>query len=364
MENLALQDEKGVSAPIIPTKIATQTVLLSGIFFILFFAALKETTEIALPFILAVILKLVLHPIVSRLQRLGLPRVIATVIVIAALFLSIFVISTGISSTAASWADKISDQYPQIEKRLSFISQPIAKTQHLLHRADSLTNDETARKTMVLNSEPKTSDKLVQFTQAFAGGLFTTFLILLFMLMQGDTFLRRFVEILPTFKDKRQAVDIANEIEKDISGYLLTITLINFMVGISAGIVMALCGVDDPLLWGTIVFILNYIPIVGPFAGMGIFFVVGVMTITDPLLAYVPAAAYLIIHLMEGTFITPLMLARRFTINPVLVILSLLFWSWMWGVIGAVISMPILAVIKIICDKITRLSALGHMLEG
>ena len=104
--------------------------------------------------------------------------------------------------------------------------------------------------------------------------------------------------------------------------------------------------------------------ILGPLVGVIIFVCVGLLSFDQLPLALLPAALYLTIHALEGEFITPMLLAKRFTLNPVMVILSLIFWFWMWGVPGAILAVPILAITKIICDRIRPLMAFGHFLEG
>ncbi len=138
----------------------------------------------------------------------------------------------------------------------------------------------------------------------------------------------------------------------------------NAAVGIATALVMWGTGVGDPILWGTVAFLLNYVPILGPSIGVIIFLLAGLLTIDRPLVAFLPAGVYLGIHLIEGEAVTPLLLARRFTLNPVLVILSLVFWFWMWGIPGAMLSVPMLAVTKILCDRVRPLAALGHFLQG
>jgi predicted PurR-regulated permease PerM len=208
------------------------------------------------------------------------------------------------------------------------------------------------------------SDRLLSGTRTFASGLLETVLVLFFLLVSGDTFLRRLVEILPRFKDKRQAVDISKQIESDVAAYLFTITIMNLAVGVATGAVMALCGVGDPVLWGTVAFLLNYIPVLGPMSGVAVFLLAGLLSIDSLWAAFLPAGLYLLIHLVEGETVTPMLLARRFTVNPVLVILSLVFWYWMWGVPGAILSTPMLAITKIISDRIRPLMAFGHFMEG
>jgi predicted PurR-regulated permease PerM len=201
-------------------------------------------------------------------------------------------------------------------------------------------------------------------TTHFASGFFETILILFFLLVSGNTFLKRMVELLPSFRDKRQVVEISQQVEENISMYLVTITIMNAAVGLATGVAMWLTGLGDPVLWGVVAFLLNFVPIMGPLFGVGIFLLAGLLVIESLLMAMMPAALYLAIHVIEGEIVTPMLLARRFTLNPVLVIISLIFWFWMWGVPGAILAVPMLAITKIVCDGIRPLAAIGHFLSG
>ena len=118
------------------------------------------------------------------------------------------------------------------------------------------------------------------------------------------------------------------------------------------------------MLWGAAAFLLNYVPILGPLFGTVIFLLAGMLSFDSLWWALFPPAIYFGIHLVEGETLTPMLLARRFTLNPVLVILSLVFWFWMWGVPGAILAVPMLAILKIVSDRVGPLKALGHVLEG
>jgi predicted PurR-regulated permease PerM len=122
--------------------------------------------------------------------------------------------------------------------------------------------------------------------------------------------------------------------------------------------------VGDPILWGTVAFLLNYVPILGTALGVLIFLLAGLLTTETLWQALLPAGLYLGLHLIEGETVTPMLLTRRFTLNPVLVITSLVFWFWMWGIPGVIVSVPMLAIAKIICDRVRPLAAFGHFLEG
>ena len=344
--------------------IELKTVFLGGIFLILLLASMRYASEIFMPIVLAFVLKLILQPVLRGLEKIRIPRRLAALMVILMLLGSGGMLVTALSGPAASWAETISDTFPQLQERLSFLKKPVQQTQTILGKAEDLTKGTGPKTIAITMPGSRLSDRLISSTQAFASGFFTTLVMLFFLLAAGDTFLRRLVEVLPRFKDKRQAVDISQHIEHDISSYLLTISVVNAAEGIAVGLVMWACGVADPALWGVLAFLLNYVPILGPFLGVVLFALAGLMTIHEPGMALLPAALYFLIHVIEANFITPLLLAKRFTLNPVLVMFSLIFWYWMWGFTGAILAVPMLAISKIICDRIESLQGFGHFLEG
>lgn len=322
--------------------------------------------SIILPIIIAFVLMLVLQPAMRLLTRLHVPRALSAILIIA-IFFGFFVgLGLILIAPAATWAQKLPSALPELQRRISFISEPISVAQGLLGRLDSLTKHITTQADPLPVTVAGTgfSDRLIDSTRYMVSGLLETVLVLFFLLIAGDTFLRRLVEVLPRFKSKRQAVEIAQQIESDVAAYLLTISLMNLAVGIGTAIVAALCGLGDPLLWGAFAFLLNYIPILGPIIGVVVFFLAGSLMIENIWLAFLPAALYLCIHLIEGETITPMLLARRFTINPVLIVISLVFWYWMWGVPGAIMATPMLAIAKIVCDRIEALQSFGHFIEA
>jgi predicted PurR-regulated permease PerM len=341
-----------------------KAVFQGGIFFLMLLGACYAAAEIVLPIVLALVLMLVLQPAMRLLERLHLPRGLAALAIILMLFGALAGLGTVLSGPASSWAEKLPQGIPKLQERLSFLRRPMAAVQTFINRAEGLAPGAEAKPLPVKVEGTGLSERLLNGTRNVVSGLLETVLVLFFLLISGDTFLRRLVEILPRFKNKRQAVDISNQIESDISAYLVTITIMNAAVGVATGTVVACAGLGDPVLWGTVAFLLNYVPILGPMIGVVIFLLAGLLTIETLWIAFLPAALYLGIHMIEGETLTPMLLARRFTINPVLVVVSLVFWYWMWGVPGAILATPMLAVIKIVCDRIQSLTAFGHFIEG
>jgi predicted PurR-regulated permease PerM len=364
-ESLASDDVPETAAENLPTAPDVANVFLGGLLLLASLAACYLAAAILLPIVVAFVLMLVLQPAMRILQRLHVPRLAAAVLIILVFFGALAGIGMMLSGPAASWAQKLPSGIPKLQERLSFLSEPIAAFQRLMSRAESLTQLKTQSGPLpVTLAGAGLSERLLDSTRAVVSGMLEIVLVLFFLLMAGDTFLRRLVEVLPRFKNKRQAVEISQQIESDISAYLMTITVMNLAVGIATGIAAALCGLGDPILWGSVAFLLNFVPILGPLMGVVIFLVAGLITIETLWLAVMPAALYLGIHITEGETITPMLLARRFTINPVLVIIALVFWYWMWGVPGAILATPMLAVTKIICDRIEALKPFGHFIEG
>ena len=338
-----------------------QSLVLMGMFALLILFALYFTAEVVLPIIFAIILYLVLQPAMRGAARLRIPKAVAALLIIFVFFGGVGVLGFTLSGPAADWVSKAPESLRRIEQRLFVFKQPMADLQSVSKQVEKIAEGPATDSKPVTVTGPGVGSFLFSSTRFMLVGLGTTVVLLFFLLVSGDLFLRRLVEILPTFSNKKQAVEISREIESNISSYLATISLMNLGVGILTGIATYFCGLSDPILWGTVAFLLNFVPILGPLCGVAILLLAGLLTF-DPLWqAALPAGIYLLVHTIEET-ITPLLLARRFILNPVLVIISLIFWYWMWGIAGALLAVPLLATVKIVCDRIKPLMALGHFL--
>ena len=337
------------------------TIYLGGLFFLAFFTALYIAADIVWPLVLAFVLSLLLKPAQRFLERIGTPRLLSAFVLVVTMLAIVVGLGTAVSGPAADWAARLPEGAPKLLERLKPLEVPLASLQafwaHIQNFAGWNNGDNASLGPALLG-------RLFAGMRAFASGFFTTLLFLFFFLVTGDLFVRRLVEIMPRFSSKRQVVDIAEHIESDISAYLVTITLMNAAVGFATAMIMWATGVGDPILWGSTAFLLNFIQIIGPLLGVVIFLLAGALVGDTLWLALLPSALYLGIHLIEGETLTPMLLARRFTLNPLLVIVSLVFWFWMWGIPGAILSVPMLAVTKIVCDRARPLAAFGHFLEG
>ena len=340
-----------------------RSVALTGIFVLMMLYTLYFAAEIFVPICLAVMFRLYLQLPMNALIRLRVPAFLSAFIVIACLFGGLALLGIALSQPANDFIAHAPQQFDKMEQRLAFLRLPFARLQDAAQRVEHMADAKPATPVVAV-AGPGVGDFLTTNTQVLVRGLGTVLVLVFFLLMAGDTFRRKLVEILPRLSDKKRAVEIINEIENNVSRYLLTISAINGGLGFLTGVAFYFCGMGSPILWGAVAFAFNFIPIIGPFCASILFLFVGLLTFDNNGLALLPVGIYLGLILVEGQIVTPMVLMRRFQLNPVAIIIALIFWFWMWGVPGAFLAVPLLAVIKIVCDHVRPLTAIGHLLEG
>ncbi len=358
----AAKDTRSVAeAEDMPLPHNVQSVFLGGLFLLALLWAMNVAQEVILPVVIAIVLKLLLQPLVRLLERIKLPRAVGALISVLLLLGVFALLGAVLSGPASQMVKDFPGLVTKAQERLSSMQGVVERFKPFLSRFGI----ENTNPMDLLHFNPGgLAGSIAGGASGFASHLIETLLILFYMLVFGETFMRRLVEVLPHFREKKQAVEIGDAVERDISAYLLTITVINAVVGILAGTTMWLFGVPGAVVWGVLAFVFNYVPILGPIAGVLLFAIVGLATLGPSWEALLPAAVYLGLHFAEGEVITPMLLAKRFTLNPIAVIVALIFWFWMWGVQGAILSVPLLAITKIVSDRLRPLRALGHLLEG
>ncbi len=191
-----------------------------------------------------------------------------------------------------------------------------------------------------------------------------TLVLALFLLASGDMFYVKLVDAFPKFGDKKRALRIVYGIEHSISRYLLSVTTINAGLGLVVGVAMWLTGMPQPIVWGTVAFLFNFLPYIGPAVGVGLSAAVAIVTFPSVPQALLVPALFLGATVLEGQFVTPILLGRRMELNTVAVFVTLVFWGWLWGIAGALMAMPFLVCLKVICDNIAPLRTLSIFLSS
>lgn len=338
--------------------IALTVLMLLAVLYTLHFAK-----AVILPVVLAVILSMLLAPLVRLMnRRLRIPMGLGAGIVLAALLGVLVGAASFVVEPATAWIRTVPDRIPELKYRLTTLQKPLEKVREATQQVEQITNPGNER-TVKVQEKTLLSIAMAQ-TPAFLANLGVMFILLYFMLASGDVFLRKLVRMIPSFQDKRRAVEIAREIEDRIARYLRAVTVINLCLGTAVGVAAYLIGLQNYLLWGVLAFVLNYIPYVGALVGVVATLLVSLFTFESLGYALLMPAVYLGLNAIEGNFLTPMVVGRILTLNTVMVFISLMFWGWIWGVVGALLAVPILAMIKIICDHITPLAPIGEFIGG
>jgi predicted PurR-regulated permease PerM len=339
-----------------------RSIALSGLFILAVFYTIYFMRSILLPIVLALLLSYLLRPIVRGLARLKIPLPVGAALILICL---LALIGSGISALATptvTWLQKAPAGLTELQRKLLPVKRSVAQVTQATSEIEKLASTNAEIKTVEVKRHPIT-EMFFMRTPEFIASAVLSLILLYFLLVYDQAFIAKLVKLLPTFSDKKTAVAIAHDIESQISLYLFTITAINACLGLAVGTAVGLLGLRNPVMWGVMVALLNFVPYLGALTGI-ICMTIGATLSFDSLgYALIFPAVYLAFGTLEGSFITPWIMGRSLTLNPVIILLSLTFWGWMWGIVGIILAVPILAAIKIFCAHIKPLEPLAEFLS-
>ena len=352
---------EAVAVPVAKTKPVQTVLIVLGSIAFLYFAR-----PVVLPIVFACVAGMTLKPLIRWLSNWHIPPALSAAVVLC-LLVSGFVIGFfQLGRPALAWMNEAPQHMAELRQRVEKIFPRIARFGQAAAAVNNLgaTEEEKEKVTTVEIKTSRVPSKLINWTGTFLVGVGETLVLLYLMLASGDMFLQKLVRVMPTFSDKKSAVEISHEIQQNISNYLFSVSLINVFLGIIVSGGLYFMGVPNAAMWGLLVALLNFVPYFGPVAGCILLAAVGLLTFNTLWQALLPPAWYLLLHLLEANLITPVLLGRRFTLNPVVIFVSLIFWTWLWGVPGALLSVPILVSIKVVCDRVPALSHVSEALTS
>jgi predicted PurR-regulated permease PerM len=255
-----------------------------------------------------------------------------------------------------NWVESAPRNLQIAEYKLRGLTEPLDKLQKAAQEVDQATNVEGEGSSQTVEVEEQSiSEMLMNRTQVFVSGLLVTLFLLYFLLASGDLFLRKVVKVLPQFRHRRNAVRIVRRTEEGLTNYLSTFMLINVGLGVALSGAMFLLGMPNPLLWGVLGGLLNFIPYLGPLLNIVIVTIVALVSFETVSYAILVPIVYLMINSVEGSLVTPALMGWRLQLNPIVIFIGLTFWTWIWGIAGALLAVPLMATIKIVCDSISLL---------
>lgn len=343
-----------------------RSVALTGLFILALFYTMYFLRPVLLPVVLALLLSYLFRPMVRGLARIGINSHFGAALVLSAVIAAMGFGITALATPAAGWLEKAPYGLSQLKQKLLPLKKPMEQVAQASGEIEKLASPEgsAAEPNRVVEvRQNRMSDMLYGRTPEFLLSTVLLLILLYFLLAYDTVFLGKVIKLMPTLQNKRRAVSILHEIESHVSKYLLTVTLINIGLGAAVGITVGFLGLQNPLMWGVMVAVLNFVPYLGAMTGI-ICMTIGAVLSYDSLgYAMVFPAAYLIIATIEGNFITPYVMGRSLTLNPVIILLSLTFWGWMWGIAGIILAVPILAAFKIFCAHVEEMEPIAEFLS-
>lgn len=333
-------------------------VATGGLFLIAFMFALDAAAAFFIPIILAHLLDRLLSPMVRFGRERGLPNPIGAAIVIAVFLGALGAGVYHLAGPAAEWIESAPRKLKIAEYKFRGVAESISEMRDVAEKVEEATGEEESVEI------DGTSVENMVMSRAFTlvSGLLITVFLLYFLLASGDLLLRKIVKTLPRFRHRRNAVRIIRSIERDLSQYLGMVCLINVGLGTAVAGAMFVIGMPNPVLWGALAGILNFIPYLGPVINITVVSLVAFVSFDQATYALLAPLLYLLINGIESSLVTPAVIGWRLQLNPVVIFIALTYWTWIWGVAGALLAVPLLAGVKITCDRIGPLQPIGVLL--
>jgi len=339
---------------------------------------LRYAEEVLVPIVLAVLISYALWPIVNWLERMKLPRTIAAALVLIATTGALGWTAYTVRFQAYNLIDQIPDATRLVRRELlrgrsgastmTKVQEAATAMQQTAEQAGG-PDPATARGVMRVQIEEPAFDarKYVRWGSmgivGLMGQIVLIFFLVFFLLQSGDLFKRKLVKIAgPTLSRKKVTLELLDEINHQIGGFLFVRVVTSVAVALVTWLALRWLGVDNAGVWGIAAGVLNSIPYFGPFIVSGALFVVGMVQFREMSQAIWVASVAMVITSLEGWLLTPALQGRVARMNEVAVFIGLLFWSWVWGFWGAILAVPMMVVVKAICDHVEDLQPVGEML--
>jgi len=337
----------------------------TGLFVLACLYTLHTAREFLLPLVVGVMLYFLLVPLVRRLKRLGLPESAGAAIVVLTVLLVVGLGVYALSWPASTWMARAPDGLRRVETKLRPVLRSVEKLTQTAQQVEEFTTGATPGATPeVTVKESGIGTTVLGGMQSLLGGAAIVFTLVYFLLASGDSLRRKMVDASPRLADRKRAVDIAREMEEQISSYLVVTTMINAVFGVVVAVALWLMGMPNPVLWGVTAAVTNFIPYLGSVICTVFIGLAAILAFEDIWKALLVPAVFFLINTLEGYLITPMIMGRRFTLDPALLFVGLLFWWFVWGTPGALLAVPMMVAFKIFCERVESLQPIAAFLGG
>lgn len=326
--------------------------------------ALRAGAEFFLPVTAALVIAIALVPVLEWLERRRVPSSLAALVCVLLFIVAANVAVASIMLPAAEWVRLLPERIGRIRDTLSPLLEVYADLERFI---DDVVNQFGSRgsgpRTVAVETPNSLLDIIATSAPFAAIQMFFAVLVIFFFLAGWTRMRKRTITTRSSFDGAMTTARAIQQVVDATSTYLGTITMVNIAMGLVVALALYMLDMPTPLMWGGIVAVLNYIPYLGPIASVLLLAVGGLMAFADPWYAFLPALLFAAIHLVEANLITPSLVGRRLTINPLLILLALSFWAWVWGTTGALLAVPLLIIMKTVMDAAGRPDIAGFLFE-
>ncbi len=334
-------------------------VLLSiGLFLALPFV-LSIGSMVFLPLVTAIVLTIILSPLADRLSQLGVPNFVASLLALLVLIAIIVLSLTAVMRPAFTLFDAVPQMIDRIGEHFSQMRGALAWISQLNAQISRIAGSDGGRE--VVLAGPSVLEQLAFATPTVVLEVLLTLLMAFFMIEARVRLRRRLLLDRHSFGSSLKAARVMRDVQDRVAAYILTVGTINLGIGLVVALGAWALGLEAPIMWGGLAAILNFMPYIGPLAMVALLTLFGLGTADSPFVGLIPAAAYLGLHAVESNAVTPAVLGARFTMNPVMILLALSYFSWIWGVTGALLSIPILLTVTALFDHLGRPNIIGFL---
>lgn len=319
--------------------------------------------DLILPLLMGTLLALTLSPLVRALQRRGLSPVVTGTALITLVGIVIAGSALLFGGPVSNWISDAPQLGAELRQKLQTFSKSLEVVQQASSQVDQITNGVTDPDVQrVAMEQPGLLTMAVSNAFSIAATTLVTLVLALFLLASGDMFYVKLIDAFPRFGDKKRAMRIVYGIERSVSRYLTVVTGINLVLAVVIGLGMWAIGMPQPLVWAVMSFFVNFLPYIGPLFGAGLAAAVAIVHFDHLGQAALAPIIYVTATSIEGQFVTPVILGRQLELNTVSVFVMVIFWGWLWGIAGALMAVPFLVCLKVICDNVDSLRTLGNFL--
>lgn len=324
---------------------------------------LRVTRDYVIPVVIAILLSVLLQPVVRRLKAVNIPRGVAAAMILILLVGGFVTGVTFLISPANEWLSQAPKNIEKLDRKASSLKRHIAAISRTAEQMEDISNG--GKKNRKEEVKVDTSGKyILHWTHSFVTGAVVMFVMLFFFLARGDDLARSCFASHPSKNRSDEAKKIYSDIEHNVGAYLLTITFINIGLGLAVGTALHFGGLPNAVFWGAVAACVNFIPYVGSLCGIAMVAMASLMALDGGNAWLLPPALYSGLVFLEGYFLTPAILGRRFAVNPIFVFVFLIFWGGLWGVFGALLAMPFLVTLKIVSAHLPSMARVEQMLES